>query len=87
MKLAKLNLSRKQKSTALGPLSRVETVRPVLREGWPALSETPLARRRSTDAGPWRYDAIDQWRRDNAEPSAWNECENVPGTPRVFRVD
>ena len=39
------------------------------------------------EAGPWRYGASDQWRRDNAEPSEWNECENVPGTPRTFRVD
>ena len=87
MKLAKFTVSSKSQPKVFGALSRVETVTPVLREGWPALSDKPLARRRATDAGPWRYGASDQWRRDNAEPSEWNECENVPGTPRTFRVD
>jgi|SoiMethySBSTD1v2_1073268.scaffolds.fasta_scaffold2593408_2 hypothetical protein len=87
MKRAKLTLTLSSKSPPAGFVPRVEAVTPVLREGWPALSEIPLARRRSTDAGPWRYDAADQWRRDSADPSEWNECENVPGTPRTFRVD
>lgn len=87
MKLAKLTLSGKSQPTAFMSPWHIESATPVLREGWPDLSETPLARRRRTDAGPWRFNATDQWRRDNTEPSAWNECENVPGTPRAFRVD
>ena len=87
MKLPRFTLSGKTQPTFFGALSRADDGKPVVREGWPALSETPLVRRRRTDAGPWRYGATDQWRRDNVEPSEWNEGENVPGTPRGFRVD
>lgn len=37
---------------------------PVARTGWPSLSTTSLARRRSTDAQPWSPDgAPDDWKR------------------------
>ena len=60
---------------------------PIARVGWPSLSETPVARRRASEAGPWHFEAADPWRRDHLDENEWNECENVRGKFRSFVVD
>lgn len=46
-----------------------------LRVGWPPLSTTPLARRRSTDALPWFPNGPhDDWKRDDQRRADWKRA-------------